>query len=100
MLVAAPPSAAGAPTLSKRWAMLLLLVIVLAGSALRFYHLGESPPGLNPDEAAAIWNAYCLLKTGMDQHGVRWPIFHAKVYGDEDQRSTPFIYYLIPFLAI
>jgi hypothetical protein len=57
-----------------------------------------SPPGLNVDEAANGWNAYCLLKTGMDQHGVRWPIFDSEGFGQG--MSTLYLYILIPFQAI
>ena len=60
------------------WTSGLLLAILLVGGALRLWRLGESPPGLNVDEAANAWNAYCLLKTGIDQYGVSWPIFCAR----------------------
>ena len=75
-----------------------LICIVLLGGALRFYNLKQSPPGLNQDEAANAWNAYCLLKTGKDQAGVSWPIFYTHSLGGNS--STLYIYALLPFQAI
>jgi 4-amino-4-deoxy-L-arabinose transferase-like glycosyltransferase len=76
----------------------ILICIVLLGGALRFYNLKQSPPGLNQDEAANAWNAYCLLKTGKDQVGVSWPIFY--IHGLGGNASTLYLYALLPFQAI
>ena len=81
----------------RRVVTMVAAIVVLAG-ALRVVRLGQSPPGLNQDEAANAWNAYCLLKTGRDQVGVRWPIFYSRCLGEN--RSTLFFYYLIPFQVI
>jgi len=61
-------------------AAILLLILVLA-AFLRLFNLGQSPPGLNQDEAANAWNAHCLLKTGKDQVGASWPIFYMRALG-------------------
>ena len=42
--------------------------------------------------------AYCLLKTGHDEHGASWPIFYT--VGFDDRRSPLYLYLLIPFQAI
>jgi 4-amino-4-deoxy-L-arabinose transferase-like glycosyltransferase len=81
-----------------RKAGFLLICITLLGAGLRLYNLRQSPPGFNQDEAANAWNAWCLLKTGKDQHGVSWPIFYTKSLGGNS--STLFIYAIIPFQAI
>ena len=81
-----------------RKAGFLLICIMLLGAGLRLYNLRQSPPGFNQDEAANAWNAWCLLKTGKDQHGVSWPIFYARSLGGNS--STLFIYAIIPFQAI
>lgn len=75
-----------------------LLVILLIAATLRFVQLEQVPPGLHVDEAANAWNAYTLLKTGKDQHGVSWPIFYTRAFGEN--RSTMYIYALIPFQAV
>lgn len=41
---------------------------------MRFAGLGSLPAALNRDEAAIGYNAYSLLKTGKDEHGVSWPL--------------------------
>lgn len=76
----------------------ILLLIVLLAAFLRLVNLGQSPPGLNQDEAADAWNAYCLLKTGKDQVGVSWPIFY--MHGLGGNRTPLHIYLLLPFQAI
>ena len=64
-------------SLAKSTMKILLVIIVVAG-ALRLAELGQIPAGINVDEAANAWNAYTLLKTGQDQHGVSWPIFYTR----------------------
>ncbi len=76
----------------------ILLLILLLGAFLRLFRLGQSPPGLNQDEAANAWNAYCLLKTGTDQTGVVRPIFYTRGLGGNS--STLYIYFMIPFQAL
>jgi len=81
----------------RRPAIILLLILLLA-AFLRLVKPGQSPPGLNQDEAVHIWNAWCLLKMGKDQTGVSWPIFYFRTIGSN---NTPlYIYALIPFLAV
>ena len=76
----------------------ILLLILLLAAILRLVKLDEIPPGLHVDEAANAWNAYTLLKTGKDQHGVSWPIFFTRVFGDN--RTTTYMYAALPFVAI
>jgi 4-amino-4-deoxy-L-arabinose transferase-like glycosyltransferase len=93
---AQPAEKTSAP-LWRRWTTILLLIVVLA-AALRLVDLGYAPPGLNQDEAANAWNAWCLLKTGKDQTGTRWPIFYSRCLGEN--RTTLFFYVMLPFQAI
>lgn len=79
-------------------ARLALVLAIVFAALLRFWQLGLGPPGLNQDEAANAWNAYCLLKTGVDQVGQPWPVFYTRALGEN--RSTLFIYLLIPFQAL
>jgi 4-amino-4-deoxy-L-arabinose transferase-like glycosyltransferase len=87
-------------SLTRRQAVMLLALILMVAGTLRLVNLGQSPPGLNVDEAANAWNAYCISKTGTDQHAVAWPIFHARMFGDADNRSTLFLYFLQPFVFL
>ena len=87
------------PSAAARYATrAAVLVILLVAGLLRVPGLPYAPPGLNQDEAANAWNAYCLLKTGCDQFGVRWPIFYMRALGEN--RSTLFAYVLLPFQAV
>lgn len=94
-VVELPPAT---PALSRRTCILLLLAILAAAAALRMTDLSHSPPGMSQDEGQNIWDAWSMLKTGMDQVGDRWPIFYSKCFGGN--RSTLQLYYLIPFEAI
>ena len=84
--------------LKRHWAGITLVLILILAGFLRFIYFGESPPGINQDEAVDAWNAYCLLKTGKDQVGASWPIFYMRGIGSS--WSTLYIYLLIPFQAI
>lgn len=74
----------------------LLFLICFLGLFLRSYHL-DSYPSLNPDEAALGYNAYSLIKTGKDEHGISWPI-HFKSFGD--YKPGGYVYVLLPFVKI
>src|SRR5579875_3306368 len=55
-------------------ALLLLGLILVAGVVLRTSRLAEVPAGFNQDEACNGYDALCLLRTGRDQHGNRFPV--------------------------
>jgi 4-amino-4-deoxy-L-arabinose transferase-like glycosyltransferase len=99
MLCRGQPNGTGINKLSFRYNTgAILLGIILLGAALRLVSLGKTPPGLNQDEAANAWNAYCLLKTGKDQAGVSWPILYTRGLGGN--RTTLYIYAMLPFQAV
>jgi len=82
-----------------RYSKILLIVILLLAAALRFYNLRTAPPGLNQDEAANAWSAYCLLKTGKDYYyRTSWPLFYVRNVGGNS--STLYVYLMMPFQAI
>lgn len=74
---------------------LLILVIVVA-AVFRLWNLNNVPPHLTPDEAALGYNAYSILKTGRDEHGVFLPIIF-KSFGDF--KPGLYVYTAIPFVA-
>ena len=51
------------------------LVLIAVGCFLRLFRLGTSPGGVNPDEALAGYEAFCLLRDGMDSWGVVRPVY-------------------------
>lgn len=66
------------------------------GICIRTIGLESVPPGLNQDEACNAYDAYCLLRTGRDQHGVRWPTL---IRGFNDYRMPLFDYCAIPWIG-
>ncbi len=87
-----------APGPSARVTGFALAAITLVAAFLRLFHFGSSPPGLNQDEAINAWNAFCMLRTGHDMVGARWPIFYAHAIGDN--RTTLLFYAMLPFQAL
>src|SRR3989338_1078025 len=75
-----------------------LLVIVIFGGLLRFWGLGENPPGLYWDEASLGWNAYSVLKTGLDEHGRFLPVDTFFAFGD--YKPPLYIYAAVPSIWI
>ncbi len=73
-----------------------LLITTLLGSALRLYRMTQIPAGLMQDEAVA-YDAYSIIKTGHDHHGVFFPITFQS-FNDYVGHITP--YTLIPFIAV
>lgn len=76
---------------------LILLVIVLLGTFLRFYRLGQIPMGMFGDEVDAGYNAYSFLHTGRDYNG-NWLPIHFESMGD--YRAFLFIWSLIPGISM
>lgn len=71
-----------------------LLIIVITGGLLRLWGLGKNPPGLYWDEVSLGWNAFSILKTGMDEHGRRLPIDTFFAFGD--YKPPLYIYAAVP----
>lgn len=76
---------------------LFLVGILILGSLLRFYNLGQVPIHLTNDEAALGYNAYSILKTGRDEHGQLLPIVFQS-FGD--WKPGLYVYLTLPSIAI
>lgn len=83
--------------MSKLNKIFFILILFLA-AFFRLFELNKFPPSLNWDEISHGYNAYSLMKTGMDQWGVKWPIFNFRAYGDYP--TTANMYISIPFIKI
>lgn len=53
---------------------IILLLVILLSILLRLPYLDRFPPALYSDEANQGYNAYSIIKTGKDEHGVFLPI--------------------------
>jgi len=89
--------APGSDEFSKLAIRLSLAAVLLLAAGLRLFRLDAVPPAINQDEAVHAYDAYCLLHTGKDHHGERWPIFF-RAFGD--YHPGPFVYLLIPAEAL
>lgn len=77
------------------WAGFILAIIVVL--ALRFVALGEVPFGTYIDESSIGYNAFSILRTGADEHGLTMPLFF-KAFGE--YKNPVFIYSLVPLVQI
>lgn len=70
--------------MNKYKSLIILFVIFLLGTFLRFYQLGNVPNSLDWDEVSWGYNAYSILHTGKDEYGASFPISF-KAFGDYKQ---------------
>lgn len=76
---------------------LLLLLILMIASFLRFYQLGLVPPSISWDEAAVGYNAWTVVHYGRDEWGNVLPIVFKSF---EDDKHPIHFYLTAPFVAI
>ncbi|MDO8269625.1 MAG: glycosyltransferase family 39 protein, partial [Candidatus Levybacteria bacterium] len=76
---------------------LLLILIVLTGFFLRLNLLDSVPPHPSLDEVSIGYNAYSILKTGMDEFGNSHPIL-LRAY--DDYRPAHYTYLVVPFIKL
>lgn len=74
---------------------IFLTIILLLAFILRVPFLDKFPAGLNADEAAIGYNAYSLIKTGLDEHGSRWPMVFRSF---DDYKPAVYFYLVLPFV--
>src|SRR3989338_11518165 len=77
---------------------LIIWLIIILGAVLRLWGLGGNPPGLYWDEVSLGWNAYSILKTGLDEHGRFLPIDTFFAFGD--YKPPLYIYAVVPSIWI
>lgn len=75
-----------------------LFAILLVALFFRTYKIDTNPPAISWDEASIGYNAYTILTTGKDEHGVFLPINTFAAFGDY-KPPVP-IYLTVPFIAL
>ena len=75
----------------------LLLAIFFLASAIRMFSLDSIPYAAHTDEASWGYNAYSILRTGMDEFGKKTPLIFT-AYGD--QKLPVYTYAIVPFIKI
>lgn len=80
----------------KKNEVLIFLLIFALGAFLRFFRLSELPYGLNPDEASSGYEAFALLKYGIDRNGYSYPVL-LKSWGSG--QNALYSYLAMPFVS-
>jgi 4-amino-4-deoxy-L-arabinose transferase-like glycosyltransferase len=75
---------------------LVLALIILVATLVRFWELGSNPPSLYWDEVALGYNAYAISTTGQDEFGQSFPVTFFRSYGDF--KPPLYIYATVPFV--
>jgi hypothetical protein len=85
----------------RKWIWIALAIPTLV-CMFAFYNAGSAtnPPGFYQDESADAYNAYTILHSGVDEHGVSWPLYFESFGGDADYKSAPLIYALAGWFAV
>lgn len=76
---------------------IITVLIFLLAILFRFWRLSDVPASLSMDEVAFGWNAESILKTGMDEFGVKYPLSFKSV---GDFKPPLGIYIISPSIAV
>lgn len=79
-----------------RWYWAAFAICMIAGIAVRSAYFAQFPMDLNQDGTMAGVEAWSLLHSGRDHHGVSWPTYFTA--WSRSQMSTLYSYVLIPFV--
>ena len=74
-----------------------ILFLFFFAISFRVYKIASEPRGALVDEVSIGYNAYSILKTGKDEHGVSFPLIF-KAFGD--QKLPLYIYSTVPFIQL
>lgn len=81
----------------KKIVYILLVLTIILSFLIRTFQLSDRPIGFTWDEAALGYNAYSLLQTGKDEHGIPLPIIF-KSFGD--YKPGLYIYLSVPLISL
>ena len=76
---------------------IVLYFIFVIGSLARLIAIGKFPNALNVDEASSAYDAFSLMKWGMDRGGNSYPVY---LYAWGSGQSVLYSYLTIPIIAI
>ncbi len=80
-----------------KYSVHLFFALCLFAFLIRVYDLSGTPAGMHADEVSSAYNAYSILKTGRDEHGVFLPLYFEAF---NDYKHPFFIYSMIPSLFV
>src|SRR5215212_11753890 len=70
---------------------IVVALLLLFGIIVYFAGQRKNPPGFFADEASVAYNAYEIARLGVDEHGVRFPLYF-KAFGE--YKNPAYIYLL------
>lgn len=76
---------------------ILFALFLLIGIGARVWRFGAVPVGMNQDEAFAAYEAYSLLRTGLDTSGYPFPVYLTAWGSGMNALES---YLMIPFIAL
>lgn len=76
---------------------IILFFILIIGSLVRVCGIDKMPNALNVDEASSGYEAYSIMKYGIDRNGNSYPVF---LYSWGEGQNALLSYIMIPFIAI
>lgn len=76
---------------------IVLVFILIVGSLARLYNIGIMPNALNADEASSGYEAYSIMKYGIDRAGNSYPVY---LYAWGSGQNALYSYFLIPFVQL
>ena len=74
-----------------------LFFIFMIGSFVRLFAIGRFPNALNVDEASSGYDAFSLMKWGVDRAGNSYPVY---LYAWGSGQSVLYSYLMIPVIAV
>lgn len=83
--------------MKKNLTIIILVLILFLGSALRLWELGNTPVSPDWDEASLAYNAYSLLETGKDEYGESYP---PVLRSFDDYKPAVYAYLAIPAIKL
>jgi hypothetical protein len=69
----------------------VIVVVALISCFLHFYGLNAVPAGWFIDESSIGYNAYLISRSGVDEHGVSWPLYF-EAFGE--YKNPIYIYFV------
>jgi 4-amino-4-deoxy-L-arabinose transferase-like glycosyltransferase len=76
------------------WCIATLLLAITC--VLHFWRIGSVPPGFTGDECSIAYNAYCIVRTGADESGNKFPLYFRSV----SYQDPVMIYCSVPLVAL
>jgi len=74
---------------------LVVSILLVLGFSVRLIGIANLPSGLNQDEASIGYEAYSIMKTGLDRNGNSYPV-HLESWGSG--QNALYAYLTIPFI--